>query len=403
MRRLLLLTTAIPLLAWALLPLLSSAQSPAGLDQRLDRTRDRLERNRRADRVLTSDISAATKRISRLETRIGTLGRRQQHVQRELDARRRELGQTQGRLRSERARLVRLRARLRETRRALGRRLLETYKADKPDVLTVVLNSDGFEALLERTEFLRRIADQDRRIVRAVGNAKQDAETTAKRLDRLERRQQRVATAVLARRDEVAQVRRQLVETRVGYARARTRKAQALRSVRVNRRDLLAEVRAIEREQAEVRAKLARAARAAEREPSPSAGTPAAGPVRKGTGSLIWPVNGPLTSPFGPRWGRLHAGMDISASDGTPIRAADSGRVVLAGWQGGYGNYTCIQHTAQMSTCYAHQSRLGTSVGANVKQGEVMGYVGNTGNSFGAHLHFEVRIGGSPVNPAGYL
>ena len=85
------------------------------------------------------------------------------------------------------------------------------------------------------------------------------------------------------------------------------------------------------------------------------------------------------------------------------VEGADSGRVVIAGVQGGYGNYTCIQHTAQMSTCYAHQSRLGTSTGASVRQGEVMGYVGNTGNSFGAHLHFEVRINGSPVDPAGYL
>jgi murein DD-endopeptidase MepM/ murein hydrolase activator NlpD len=77
--------------------------------------------------------------------------------------------------------------------------------------------------------------------------------------------------------------------------------------------------------------------------------------------------------------------------------------VVIAGWQGGYGNYTCIQHSGTQSTCYAHQSRLGTSVGANVDQGSVIGYVGNTGNSFGAHLHFEVRINGSPVDPAGYL
>ena len=121
---------------------------------------------------------------------------------------------------------------------------------------------------------------------------------------------------------------------------------------------------------------------------------------------MIWPVNGTMSSPFGQRWGRLHAGIDISAGEGTPIHAADSGRVVLmqgTGASGGYGNYTCVQHTATMSTCYAHQSRFGTSVGASVGQGQVIGYVGNTGHSFGAHLHFEVRINGSPVNPMGYL
>jgi murein DD-endopeptidase MepM/ murein hydrolase activator NlpD len=126
-------------------------------------------------------------------------------------------------------------------------------------------------------------------------------------------------------------------------------------------------------------------------------------PLRLGAGGLAWPITGPLTSPFGPRWGRLHAGIDIGAPEGTPIRAAESGRVVMAGWQGGYGNYTCIQHTASLSTCYAHQSRLGTKRGASVRQGQVMGYVGNTGNSFGAHLHFETWVRGRPVDPMPFL
>ena len=103
------------------------------------------------------------------------------------------------------------------------------------------------------------------------------------------------------------------------------------------------------------------------------------------------------------RWGRLHAGVDLAAPEGTPIRAADSGRVVLAAYTGGYGNYTCISHSASLSTCYGHQSRYATSAGASVSKGQVIGYVGNTGNSYGAHLHFEVRVNGTPVDPMGYL
>jgi murein DD-endopeptidase MepM/ murein hydrolase activator NlpD len=102
----------------------------------------------------------------------------------------------------------------------------------------------------------------------------------------------------------------------------------------------------------------------------------------------------------------MHAGLDIAAPAGAPIHAAEAGKVVLIqgiGQSGGYGNFTCVQHTKTMSTCYAHQSRVGTSVGASVSQGQVIGAVGNTGHSFGAHLHFEVRINGSPVNPMGYL
>ena len=128
-----------------------------------------------------------------------------------------------------------------------------------------------------------------------------------------------------------------------------------------------------------------------------------AGPIRRGSGDFIWSVNGPLTSPFGQRWGRLHAGIDISAPGGTPIRAAASGRVILMAPTGGYGNYTCVDHGSSVSTCYAHQSRFGTQRGASVKQGEVIGYVGNTGHSFGNHLHFEVRINGKPVDPMDYL
>ncbi|MBA2637448.1 MAG: M23 family metallopeptidase, partial [Solirubrobacterales bacterium] len=157
----------------------------------------------------------------------------------------------------------------------------------------------------------------------------------------------------------------------------------------------------LQREQARVQASLRRAQSANRRAFS---GAPGAGRIRRGSGSMIWPVNGPLTGVFGEaRPGHMHAGVDVSAPQGTPIRAADSGRVVLLGFTGGYGNYTCVQHNASTSTCYAHQSRYGTSNGASVAKGQVIGYVGNTGNSFGAHLHFEVRVNGTPVNPMGYL
>ena len=127
------------------------------------------------------------------------------------------------------------------------------------------------------------------------------------------------------------------------------------------------------------------------------------GPIRQGSGALVWPVNGPVVSPFGQRWGRLHAGVDIAVGSGTPIRAADAGRVILMGWVGGYGNYTCIQHTGSLSTCYAHQSSFSTSNGASVGQGQIIGSVGCTGHCFGDHLHFETRVNGSPVDPMGYL
>lgn len=118
---------------------------------------------------------------------------------------------------------------------------------------------------------------------------------------------------------------------------------------------------------------------------------------------LVWPLRGTVTSPFGPRWGRLHAGIDISGGTGTPIRAAKGGQVIFAGSMSGYGNCVIIDHGGGLTTLYAHQSRLGTSDGADVAQGDVIGYVGSTGHSTGPHLHFETRAGGSPQNPRRYL
>ena len=112
---------------------------------------------------------------------------------------------------------------------------------------------------------------------------------------------------------------------------------------------------------------------------------------------MIWPVNGTFTSPFGYRWGRLHAGIDIAAPEGTPIRAADAGTVVLAAWTGGYGNYTCITHGGSLSTCYGHQSRY-RHVGRRerVARARSSATSATPATRFGAHLHFEVRVNGVP-------
>jgi murein DD-endopeptidase MepM/ murein hydrolase activator NlpD len=406
MRLRLLIAVAAPvLLLFAFLPLGSQGapRDPSAVQKKIDTTRGKIGRRKGTERVLSSDIAQYTRRIGRLQTRIGGIQTRQQRVQASLDANRAELASLQRRLRAERARLTRLKARLTETRRALSDRLVQLYQADRPDLVTVVLNADGFADLLERGEFLQRINDQDQAIVTIVRDAKADATSTAKRLDRLEGRQAAVTAAVQAQRDELAALKQDLIDTRVGYESTKDGKARALANVREERHALEGNLVALEREQRQIRATLARAA-SASAGGGGGGGSAAAGPIRQGSGRFIWPVNGPITGVFGePRPGHMHAGLDIAAPTGTPIRAADSGRVVLMAWTGGYGNYTCVQHTSSLASCYAHQVRYGTSVGANVSKGQVIGYVGNTGNSFGAHLHFEARVGGSPVNPMNYL
>jgi len=399
--RTLLAGVAVPLLVWALLPVFSSGapktRSAANLQNKIDKTRGKIGRKKGTERVLTSDIAGYSRRINRLQRKIGGLQTRQQRVQADLDAKQAELARIQRELREQRARLVRLRARLYEARQILATRLVEIYQADRPDLMTVVLNAKGFADLLERGEFLRRINEQDTRIVDTVRKARADARGTSARLAVLEGRQAKVTAIVERRRDEIAEVKMGLIGTRVGYDNTKGDKQRALRKVRGDRHELEEDLEAMERQQAKIQAALTG--------PGIGRGLPAA-PIKRGSGSMIWPVNGTFTSPFGYRWGRLHAGIDIAAPEGTPIRAARAGRVVLqqgVGASGGYGNYTCVQHTATMSTCYAHQVRFGSSMGASLSQGQVLGYVGNTGHSFGAHLHFEVRISGQPVNPMSYL
>lgn len=118
---------------------------------------------------------------------------------------------------------------------------------------------------------------------------------------------------------------------------------------------------------------------------------------------MIWPVLGRITSRFGPRWGTIHQGLDIAAPTGTEIVAARAGRVVLAGWWGGYGKCVLIYHGSGMHTLYAHASRLLVTEGDRVVQGEAIAKIGSTGNSTGPHLHFEVRINDDFRDPLNFL
>jgi murein DD-endopeptidase MepM/ murein hydrolase activator NlpD len=371
--------------AYVLLPL--PGQS-APLSQRIDAKRSQIEQKKQREGVLTTTIAGFNTRIRGLQGEIGSTQRRLGTVQDELDARRAELLRVRDDLEVAQDNLARARSRLDAAREGLADRLVELYKADRPDALTVVLEADGFADLLERTEFLERISDQDRAIVTRVRTLKRRFERQERTLARLEQQREEIAVAVLRRRDEIAAARDRLASTQGELRTARNDRSQTLAQVRDSRLRLEGDLRELEAAQARVTGQLQ--------------GLPA-GPIRQGSGQLVWPVDGPVVSPFGMRWGRLHAGVDIAVPAGTPIRAADGGTVVLLGSVSGYGNYTCIQHTGSLSTCYAHQSGYATSQGASVSQGQVIGYVGCTGHCFGDHLHFETRLNGSPVDPLGYL
>ena len=347
------------------------------LQSRLDSKRAELDRSQEQKGVLSTELAHYSDRVDQLAGEVAVLRNREAIVEAELR-------RIEARLRLEREQLAILRDRLQRSLRELRERLIAIYKSDEPDVLTVILNSEGFDDLIERYEYLRRIEEQDAAVVDRVRGLRNETRDTVARIE--------------VARDEIASKEAELERTRVQreareaeLARVRDRKAAALDQVRSNIQRLEGDVGDLEGEiQAQLRASSGTA-------PLP------AGPVQGESASgFIWPVNGPVTSPFGMRWGRLHAGIDIAVPSGTPIRAAKSGSVALAAPYGGYGNYTCIDHGGGLSSCYAHQSSFAITSGS-VSQGEVIGYVGCTGSCFGDHLHFEIRVNGSPVDPLGYL
>jgi murein DD-endopeptidase MepM/ murein hydrolase activator NlpD len=388
MKKSFLLPITLAVVAFLVLPLPGST---APLSTRIDKKRHQIEAHKAREGVLSTTIQRYSDRIGAVQTEISTTQRRLNQVQGDLDRQKEKLLAVRNRLEVARDRLERLRSRLAVARTVLARRLVEIYKADAPDALTVILESDGFGDLLERAEFLKRISDQDVQITDQVRGLRDEAHHQAVQLADLEEQEQLTAERILRQRDQVASVEQQLVGSRNELASARADKRGALAQVRDSRVALEGDLAALEKEQARVQAALQ------------SAGRTFDGPVRQGSGALNWPVSGPVVSPFGMRWGRLHAGIDIAVPSGTAVHAAAAGRVVLMGWVSGYGNYTCIQHTASMSTCYAHQQSFATSNGASVSQGQVIGYSDCTGHCFGPHVHFEVRINGAPVDPMGYL
>jgi murein DD-endopeptidase MepM/ murein hydrolase activator NlpD len=366
-------------------PALSSGRS---LSDRVEAKRRHLDRVRDREGSLQAQISSINKKVGGLRVQIGSLERRERRAAAVLEERQAELARITARYEREHRRFVRLRERLRSSQLVLADRLVQIYKSDTPDLVTVILESDGFHDLLTRQEYVQRISDSDRALVERVRSLKAESARRRATLVDLKQRAEIAVEAVETKKRELADTRGELAERRDELTAARSKQKLVLGGVRQDREKVEGE---LARLSAQVQAQLG--------------GTQLAGPIRQGSGQFIWPVNGPITSPFCERrsWESCHPGIDIGAGTGTPIRAAGSGTVAMASPMGGYGNYTCINHGGGLSTCYAHQSSIRVSAGQRVSQGQVIGLVGCTGLCFGSHLHFEVRVNGAVTNPLNYL
>jgi len=377
----------------AVLALVAAAAAPAGVQDRLDRTRAKIDRAEEKGGVLSSEIEGLNDEISRLEGAVAVLRSREAAVEAELAAKQAELDRAVAELNQARDRLEVLRGRLERSLVMLRERLVAIYMSGSPDVASVILSSADFDDLVARTEYLNAIQHQDERIVGRVRELRDETQALVGRLRVAKEEIEAARNAIAAKERELARTRAALESDEAALESTRADRQAALDSIQGHVDDL----EDIEADlQQKIQAQIAA---------STAGGAPLpAGPVPAPSASgLVWPVDGILTSGFGIRWGSMHEGIDIAAPEGTPIRAAASGTVILAAYTGGYGNYTCIDHGGGLSTCYGHQSGYAVSSGSSVSQGDTIGYVGSTGHSTGPHLHFEVRINGAAQDPLGYL
>ena len=288
------------------------------------------------------------------------------------------------------ARLEATEGRIGKLRELLARRAVSAYMRPSGETVIEVLQSHDLGEVSRRTTMLRRVASNDRDVLDQLHAAQQD---------------ETIQREAMTKARQLAQERRDAAQARLGQltdAQAQQRRVRARLDARI--REYAAEASEVAALEGSLSARIREDDRrlAAEQSARSGSATPDDTGGKVSGAGLVWPVRGPVTSGFGMRWGRMHQGIDISAGTGTPIRSAKGGTVTFAGTMSGYGNTVIVTHSGGLSTLYAHQSRLAVSGGA-VSQGQVIGYVGSTGQSTGPHLHFETRVGGSAQNPMRYL
>ena len=361
------------------------------VDQRIDGLHDSIERAKAREGVLSTEISDASSRIDALAGDIDVLSDKLAALESDLAAHRSRLSRLEARLREQVATLQRLTQQHAVAERRLEERLVELYESNEATELEILLQAQSFSDLLEQLDYFRAIGQQDKDIADTIKRlqgemrvAKQ--QTAATKADVAE------ATAVLAKKtEEERAARAALLAQQAALAAARDSKESLLTDVKQQRHADEEDLETMQAASAAIAAQLVG-----------SGGGSGGGGGAPSSSGFIWPVSGPVTSGFGWRWGRMHEGIDIGAACGTPIRAAASGTIVYAGWMDGYGNIIIIDHGGGMGTAYGHQSAIYVG-GGSVSQGQTIGAVGSTGHSTGCHLHFEVRVNGTPVNPLSYL
>ena len=372
----------------------SASEQKEIVDGRINALERKIEAARDREGVLSAEIEVVTEKIDALQTDVDAASSRLDQLETVLALHQRKLDRLNQLYTLQTHKLVFLQHQHKEAVARLSRRLVEIYTSERTSSLSVVLEAGSFSDMLDQLEFLNTIGRQDRKIAGEVKTAKLQMQKTRNSTRKTRRQVAETTRTVAARTAEQRAVRDRLAWSQRQLATARRDKRATLASVQEDKEEALGHMRDLQAESAALAARI-RSAQSSSIVPAPTGAASAAG--------YVWPVHGVLTSNYGWRWGRMHEGIDIAVSNGTPVVAAAAGTVIVAGWMGGYGNLVVVDHGGGVSTAYGHNTSVAVGVGQQVAQGQLIAYSGNTGHSTGPHVHFEVRINGAAVDPLGYL
>ncbi|HHC08744.1 MAG TPA: hypothetical protein ENK55_08510 [Actinobacteria bacterium] len=369
------------------------ADDLARVSREIDRLRRRIS-DRAAERSeLAASVRAAGERLAELEADISHIEDRIGVLDAGIALRRRELAALRDELLLRYRRLGELRIARRQAEAAARRWAVETYMHVGGYDGTIAFTTEVVSDAVVTAGYLDRLAAEGSEAIGRWQAAVREEEALLAEVAAAEREAEALLAELAAEEAELAAARVELATRRAEVVAELERHRALLEEVEAEIDRWEGELVRLQREQASIRRIIEERSR----------------PKVARAGRYYRPVSGPVVSRFGPRvhpiYGtvRMHNGLDIDAPAGEPISAFARGRVIFAGWKGGYGKAVMIDHGGGMVTLYAHQSRLAVEVGQQVRGGQVIGYVGSTGLSTGPHVHFEVRIDGEPVDPARYL
>jgi len=390
------LTLALVVLLFAASPALGDdVTKKHQIDTKVSSLQDRLAAHRQQEQALRGQVANYTTRIRSLESKVGDVSLRLGTLETDLGLHQKRLDALNALFHLQNARFGFLEQQYAQSMETLNRRLVDIYESDQASTIDLFLGASNVQAALDQIAYVNDIGVQDRRIASEVAQAKAQVKAARAKTKQIRRTVQSETAVISARTAQTRSVRDELVGAQNDLSATKQQKLQDISHLSAAEQAEAGEIDALQASSAALTARI-QAAQAAHSAASGSTSVPS-------SAGLIWPASGPVTSPFGWRWGRMHEGIDIGATYGSPIRAAAAGTVIYCGWESGYGNLTAIDHGGNLATAYGHQSSIVVTCGQHVDQGQVIGYVGSTGHSTGPHLHFEVRVNGSPVDPMGYL